>query len=72
MANTTAELEALLTQRSLTDAQLLAAVELRRTFESCPTQRFSKSADRASSTAAAQRFTRSWTRSSPPARTTSC
>jgi molybdenum storage protein len=36
MANTTAELEALLTQRSLTDAQLLTAVEASADFRILP------------------------------------
>ena len=39
MAETTTELETLLMQRSLTDAQLLAAAERRRTSGSFPTRR---------------------------------
>ena len=38
MANKTAELEALLMQRSLTDAELLAAVETAADYGSCRTR----------------------------------
>ena len=60
MTHTTPELEALLMQRSLTDAQLLAATETAAEFRLLP------------HAAAAPPSTRWWTRSWRPASSTSC
>ena len=61
MANTTAELEALLMERSLTDPQLVAAVDAAENFRILPDATVIKIANRASSIEDAPRSTRSST-----------
>ena len=72
MAKTRTELEALLMERSLTDAQLQAAAATAEDFRILPDATVIKIGGQTSSTAAGRPSTRWLTRSSPPARRTSC
>jgi molybdenum storage protein len=72
MVATTAELEQMLMQRSLTDAQLLAAADASADFRILPDATVLKIGGQSVIDRGRTAVTRSWTKSSPPARTTSC
>jgi hypothetical protein len=71
MATTAAELETLLMQRSLTDPELVAAVDAATDFRILPDATVIKIGGQSPSIEGAPRSTRSSTRSSLPARSTS-
>ena len=72
MANPTVELESLLMQRSLTDAQLQAAADAAADFRILPDATVIKIGGQSVIDRAVRPSTRSWTRLSPFATSTSC